>query len=70
MTDRADFLKALSEAPGTPVTADTAIPGLPTGEWCLPALWSIQARTRAMLGDGIEESLREGREFTAGPWDD
>lgn len=78
MTTRAEYLKALSEAPATPLTADTTIPGLPAGEWCIPHLWALDAAWRERLGpDGVAEHNQLVAEFRAdfiagndGPWKD
>lgn len=71
MTTKAEYLAALSAALERPVTADTDIPGLGDQTWAILSLWGAEARTREMLGEGVTESFREGREFAAsGPWDD
>lgn len=71
MTNRQDFLNALSAAPVRPLTDDNALPGMPGGEWCLPALWAITDRTERRAGPEVMERIRASTaDFLAGGDDD
>ena len=64
---RPGYREALAETPGVPVTDETSIPGLGTGEWIVPALWAVQADMRKMLGtEGMADVDQLTRDFLAG----